>query len=72
MFERDPVGIPQLFDDGPPPWFRRRWGIAIGVTGLLCLSGLALSLQQYGLSGTAQRARHAGASVLRAFARAVG
>ena len=71
VFDRDPLLIPHLFKDGPPPWYRRRATIVVGVLALLCLSGLSYPVQQYGLAGTAQRAGHLSVVVLRAFANAV-
>ena len=71
VFDRDPLLVPQLFDDGPPPWYQRRSAIALGVVALLCLGGLVFAVQQYGMAGTVQRAGQLGVIVLRAFARAV-
>ena len=71
VFDRDPLLIPQLFEDGPPPWYRRRSGITLALVALLCLAGLAFALQQFGFAGTAKRAGPIAEAVLRAFARAV-
>ena len=71
LYDRDPLLIPQLFDDGPPPLYRRRTGIALIVVALLCLTGVAIAVQQFGFSGAAQRAGRGVVIVLRAFANAV-
>jgi hypothetical protein len=44
----------------------------LGIVALLCLAGVGFAVQQFGLTGTLQRAGQLGALVLRAFARAVG
>ena len=71
VFDRDPLLIPQTYDDAGPPWYRRRAAIVVGVVALLCLAGLSYPVQRYGLAGTAQRAGHVSVIVLRAFANAV-
>lgn len=70
VFDRDPILIPQLFEDGPPPWYRRRAGITLAIVALLCLAGLAFAVQQFGFAGTAKRAGSIAVAVPRAFARA--
>lgn len=71
VFDRDPVLIPQLFEDGPPPWYRRRSGITLALVALLCFAGLAFALQQFGFAGAVRRAGAIVVTVPRAFARAV-
>jgi hypothetical protein len=71
VFGREPLVVPRLFDDAPPPWYQRRSAIALGSVGFLCLAGFAVAVQQYGLAGTAEWAGRIGTNVLRAFARAV-
>ena len=71
VFDRDPLLIPQLFDDSPPPWYRRRIGIVLAVVALLCLAGVAVAVQQFGFSGAAQWAGRGALIVLRAFVDAV-
>ncbi len=72
VFDRDPLLIPPLLEDGRPPWYQRRFGIVLGIVALLCLAGVGFAVQQFGLTGPLQRAGQLGALVLRAFARAVG
>ena len=72
VFDRDPLLIPQLFDDGRQPWYRRRSAITLTVVALLCLAGLAYALGTHGLAGTAQRAASVATAVLRSFARISG
>ena len=72
VFDREPLLVPQLFDDGPPPWYRRRSAITLGVVALLCLAGLVYVLGNYGFARTAQRAASLGTAVLRSFARVSG
>jgi hypothetical protein len=72
VYDRDPLLIPQLFEDTAPPWYRRRsWQILAALLGL-CLTGAALMLFNYGLTGTAERTGRLASDLLRGFASAVG
>lgn len=71
IYDRDPLLIPQLFEDALPPWYRRPAGIILILLGVLALGAVGFVVFHYGLAGTATRVGRVGAALLRTFARIV-
>ena len=71
MYDRDPILIPQLFEDGNAPWYRRGTTILLMIVGLLGAVALGYLVHRFGWHGTLARFEKAGAKVLTKFARLV-
>jgi hypothetical protein len=72
VHDREPLLIPQLFEDTLPPWYRRRSGLTLAALIAVC-TGCALAvLVRYGVGGTAERVGRVGTAMLRMFARMFG
>ena len=72
VYDREPVLIPQLFEVGGRPWYRRSAGLVLALLALLALSAVALIFYRYGLGGTVERIGRVVTGVLRTFARVAG
>jgi hypothetical protein len=72
VYDRDPLLIPQLFEDALPPWYRRRSGIML--VGLISACGLTVvaAVAHFGIGGTAERVGRVGTGLLRTFANIAG
>jgi hypothetical protein len=71
LHDRDPLLIPQLFEVGKPPWYRRGTTILLMIVGLLAGVALGYLVHRFGWHGTLARFEHAGAKVMTKFARLV-
>ena len=72
VHDRDPLLIPQLFEDTFPPWYRRRSGQVLIALLVLCLSAAALVVVLLGVDDIAERLGRLGLSMLRTFANIAG
>jgi hypothetical protein len=71
IHDRDPLLIPQLFEVGNPPWYRRGTTILLMILGLLGAVALGYLVHRFGWHGTLARFEHAGATIMTRFARLV-
>ena len=72
VHDREPVLIPQLFEEGGKAWYRRSAGLVLALLALLALSAVGLILYRYGVGGTVERVGRVATGLLRTFARMAG
>jgi hypothetical protein len=72
FYDRDPVLIPQLFEEGGKAWYRRSAGLVLALLALLALSAVGLVVYRYGLGGTVERVGRLATGMFRTFARIAG
>jgi len=72
VYDREPLLIPQLFEDALPPWYQRRSGIILVGLVVACALAAVAGVAHFGVGGTAERVGRVSAAIMRTFANIVG
>jgi hypothetical protein len=71
LFDRDPLLVPQRFDDIHPPRYKRPWVVVAIVLTLCTVSSMGYLVSRYGARGAMVRVGEAGVAILRFYTRIV-